>query len=337
MTQLSIYERVKRYGLVPVVSFQDAEQAAPVAAALAEARLGIIEITLRTKAGLESIRRVKNARPDMLVGAGTVISLESAAEAVEAGAEFIVLPGYQGDIVDWCSGNAIPIFPGCVTPSEIQTALRKGLRILKFFPANVYGGFKAMKALNGPFASSGLSFIPTGGVDNNNLDEYTRSSFIAAVGGTWLCPEKYINERNLDNITETAKTAIDILLGFGYAEIGGEQRNCSVETGGEESSADRTDAASIGGGAGGCIMIQTNDLSRAEFYLEAKGFRNCDGAGVTETKGGVAAKDLKSKGTLMTVGGITEGASETKNGADETAVYMADSEGCTIKLLQKAR
>jgi 2-dehydro-3-deoxyphosphogluconate aldolase/(4S)-4-hydroxy-2-oxoglutarate aldolase len=308
MAQFSIEEKVKRYGLVPVVSFQDAVQAVPAAAALEDAHLGIMEITLRTDAGLESIRRVKALRAGVLVGAGTVISLENAKAAVDAGAEFIVSPGYQDDIVDWCAQNAVPVFPGCVTPTEIQRALRKGLRTLKFFPANVYGGLKAMKALNGPFASAGLSFVPTGGVDNSNLSEYARSPFIAAIGGSWICTGKDLEAGDFQHITATARAAIDILLGFGYSEMGaggaagqvagvaaaGLAGGAAGQTGGtarpvggaagQAGGAARPARDAAGGHAAvaeaaGRNVIMANSIPRAVFYLEKKGFRLLEGGG----------------------------------------------------------
>ncbi|MDR0424742.1 MAG: bifunctional 4-hydroxy-2-oxoglutarate aldolase/2-dehydro-3-deoxy-phosphogluconate aldolase [Clostridiales Family XIII bacterium] len=327
MVQLSVEEKVKRYGLVPVVSFQDAGQAVPAAAALEDAYLGIMEITLRTDAGLESIRRVKALRPSVLVGAGTVLSAENAKAAVDAGAEFIVSPGYQDDIVDWCAQNAVPVFPGCVTPTEIQCALRKGLRTLKFFPANIYGGLKAMKALNGPFASAGLSFVPTGGVDNSNLSEYARSPFIAAIGGSWICTGKDLEAGDFQHITATARAAIDILLGFGYSGMGdaGQVGGVAGQTGGtarpvggavgqaggavelaegaagqvggavgQAGGAARPAGDAAGGHAAvaeaaGRNVIMANSIPRTVFYLEKKGFRLLEGGGAAGPSAGIGS------------------------------------------------
>ena len=158
------------------------------------------------------------AYPDMLVGAGTVINLDQCKLAVECGAKFIVSPGYDEETVAWCCENGIAITPGCVTPTEIMMAKKHGLNVIKFFPANVYGGLNAMKALNGPFPK--LKFIPTGGVNAANLSEYAAAPFIWAVGGSWVCAKKDIAEHNFEKIMKLAKEAHEISLGFELAHIG---------------------------------------------------------------------------------------------------------------------
>ncbi|MDR1291989.1 MAG: bifunctional 4-hydroxy-2-oxoglutarate aldolase/2-dehydro-3-deoxy-phosphogluconate aldolase [Clostridiales Family XIII bacterium] len=203
-------ERLRRTGLVPVVVIDDAADAVATAKALSGGGVDIMEITLRTEAGLDAIANVSGSVADVLVGAGTVLSLDKAKEAVKRGAGFVVSPGFDADIVNWCVDNGISVYPGCVTPTEITMALKCGIDILKFFPSNVYGGVKAMKALAGPFPQ--VMFIPTGGVDRGNLAEFAIPQ-VAAVGGGWLCPRGDIAERNFAHITEVCAESVRILAG----------------------------------------------------------------------------------------------------------------------------
>jgi 2-dehydro-3-deoxyphosphogluconate aldolase/(4S)-4-hydroxy-2-oxoglutarate aldolase len=192
---------LKRIGdtyLIPVVVMDDAERSADTAKALAAGGVDIMEITLRTEAGLASIEKAARACPDMVVGAGTVLDLEQCREALERGAQFIVSPGYDPASVEYCLENNTAVFPGCVTPTEITAALKAGLNTVKFFPANVYGGSKAIKALAGPFSQ--LTFIPTGGVDLSNLADFIIPQ-VFAVGGGWLCDRKAINAGDYGKIT----------------------------------------------------------------------------------------------------------------------------------------
>jgi 2-dehydro-3-deoxyphosphogluconate aldolase/(4S)-4-hydroxy-2-oxoglutarate aldolase len=205
---MNVKERIARCYLVPVVVMDDAGRAVETAKALLSGGVDIMEITLRTAAGLESIEKVSSACPDILVGGGTVLSLEQCKEAVSRGAHFIVSPGYDRDIVDHCLENSIPVFPGCVTPTEITTAMKAGLDILKFFPANIYGGVKAIKALAGPFPK--IKFIPTGGVDLSNLGDFIVPQ-VFAVGGGWLCDRKEINAGNYAAITEAARKSRELV------------------------------------------------------------------------------------------------------------------------------
>lgn len=208
---ISVQERINNTGLVPVVVIDDASKAMATAYALMKGGVDVMEITMRTEAGLEAIRLVSEAYPDMLVGAGTVLTMEQCKNAIQNGAKFIVSPGYDPEIVDYCIANDILICPGCVTPTEITAAIKKGLKVLKFFPANIYGGLKAIKALSGPF--SNVKFIPTGGVDTSNLADFNHSA-IFAVGGGWLCSREGINQEKYDEITEACSKSVDILLGL---------------------------------------------------------------------------------------------------------------------------
>jgi len=211
---MNTMERIGATGLVPVVVINHAEDAVAAAEALLAGGIDVMEITLRTDAGIQAIKNVAEACPEMLVGAGTVLTLEKCQQAVEAGAKFIVSPGFNEKLVAWCVENDVPVTPGCVTPTEIEAALAYGVHILKFFPAGTYGGIKGCKSLYGPYRSMNISFIPTGGVSDDNLAEFADKPFIHAVGGSWLCSTADIDNHDFDAITRSAKTSVDILLGF---------------------------------------------------------------------------------------------------------------------------
>ena len=215
---MDVLKRLAQSGVVPVVVLEDAKDAVPTAKAMLAGGIDVMEITFRTAAAADSIKAVAQECPDMVVGAGTVVNLEQCKLAVECGAKFIVSPGYDEETVTWCCDNGIPVTPGCVTPTEIMMALKHGLKVLKFFPANVYGGLSAIKSLAGPFG--GVKFIPTGGVNAQNLAEFISSPYIHAVGGSWICPKADIAAGNFDKITALCKEARKTLLGFEVAHIG---------------------------------------------------------------------------------------------------------------------
>ena len=169
-----------------------------------------MEITFRTSCAPEAIKAVAENCPEVLVGAGTVINLEQCKLAVSMGAKFIVSPGYSEEIVSWCVENNIPVTPGCVTPTEIMAAGNHGLKVIKFFPANVYGGLNAMKNLSAPFV--GIKFLPTGGVNTTNIREYIDAPFVHAVGGSWVCPKAEIAARNFEKITQLCREARKVAL-----------------------------------------------------------------------------------------------------------------------------
>ena len=202
-------ERFKMAAVVPVVVLDDAKDAVATAKALLAGSVDVMEITFRTAAAADSIKAVAESCPDMLVGAGTVITLEQCKKAVECGAKFIVAPGFDEEVVRWCVENGVAVTPGCVTPTEIMAAMKLGLNVVKFFPAGVYGGLKAMKSLSAPFG--GVKFIPTGGVDAKNLKEYLEAPFVHAVGGSWLCPKKEIAAGNFDAVTALCREASEIV------------------------------------------------------------------------------------------------------------------------------
>ena len=202
---MKVLDSIHICGVEPVVVLDDVKDAVATAKALLAGGVDVMEITFRTAAAADSIKAVAENCPDMLVGAGTVITLEQCKQAVECGAKFIVSPGFDEEVVRWCVERSVPITPGCVTPSEIMAAMKLGLTVVKFFPAGVYGGLSAMKALSGPFG--GIKFIPTGGVNSHNIGEFIAAPFIHAVGGSWVCPKADIAAGNFERITELCKQA----------------------------------------------------------------------------------------------------------------------------------
>ena len=199
-------DKIGSLGLVPVVVLNDAKDAVPLAGALIEGGLPVAEVTFRTDAAEESIRLISLAYPDMLVGAGTVISTEQVDRAVAAGARFIVSPGFDAELVDYCLAKNIPVYPGVVTPSEVMQAIKRGLKILKFFPAGQYGGVNTIKALSAPFPQ--VRFMPTGGVNLKNLEEYLSCDKVAACGGSWMVRGDMIRAGEFDRIAQITREAV---------------------------------------------------------------------------------------------------------------------------------
>ncbi len=287
---MEVLKRIGLTGLVPVVVIENADDAVQAAEALLAGGLDIMEITMRTEAGIQAIRNVSEACPEMLLGAGTVLTLEKCKEAVDAGAKFIVAPGFNEKIVAWCVENDVAVTPGCVTPTEIEAALAYGINVMKFFPASTYGGVGACKSLYGPYRTANVSFIPTGGVNNDNLSDYADKPFIHAVGGSWLCRSSAISSHDFDSITESARSAIDVLLGFELAHVGingtdAEQSmsvvnslnqafNFPVKEGNSSNMAgsgfEVTKAPYLGDY--GHLAIRTNNIERAVHYLGKRGF-----------------------------------------------------------------
>ena len=197
---MNVLERLANSIVVPVVVLEKAEDAVPTAKAMAAGGVDTMEITFRTACAPEAIKAVAENCPEVLVGAGTIVNVEQAKLAVQMGAKFIVSPGFSDEVVGWCVENNIPVTPGCVTPTEIMAAMKHGLKLVKFFPANVYGGLNAMKNLAAPFV--GMKFLPTGGVNSGNIKEYIDAPFIHAVGGSWVCPKADIAAGNWEKITQ---------------------------------------------------------------------------------------------------------------------------------------
>ena len=208
---MTVLERMANAGVVPVVVLDNAKDAVATANAMLAGGIDVMEITFRTAAAPDAIKAVAENCPDMLVGAGTVLNLEQCKLAVSMGAKFIVSPGFDAEVVAWCVENNIAVTPGCVTPTEIMAAIKLGLKVIKFFPANVYGGLNAMKNLAAPFV--GIKFLPTGGVNAQNLREYIDAPFIHAVGGSWVCPKADIAAGNFEKITALCAEARQAAFG----------------------------------------------------------------------------------------------------------------------------
>lgn len=206
---MDVLARMRTCGIVPVVVLENADDAVETAKAMLKGGVDVMEITFRTAAAPESIRRVAREVPGMLVGAGTVVTLEQCKQAVACGAKFIVSPGYDEEVVSWCCENNIPVTPGCVTPTEIMMALKHGIKVIKFFPANVYGGLAALKSLSGPFG--GVKFIPTGGVGPANLTDFAAAPQVHAVGGSWVCPKGDIAAHNFEKIETLCREARQVI------------------------------------------------------------------------------------------------------------------------------
>ncbi|WP_159622007.1 bifunctional 4-hydroxy-2-oxoglutarate aldolase/2-dehydro-3-deoxy-phosphogluconate aldolase [Ruania rhizosphaerae] len=198
-------ERIGAARLVPVVVLDDAASAAPLAEALVAGGLPVAEVTFRTAAAVESIKAM-SARGDMLVGAGTVLTPDQVDAAVDAGASYVVSPGFSQAVVRRCIERGVLPLPGAVTATEVQAALAEGLEVVKFFPAETSGGAKAIKALAAPFG--GLRFVPTGGIGPKNLAEYTAVSAVLAVGGSWMVPRDEIAAGNFDRVSELTREAV---------------------------------------------------------------------------------------------------------------------------------
>lgn len=213
-----ILNKLGTIGLIPVVKIEDAAKAVHLGKALASGGLPCLEITFRTAAAAEAIRSLSRESPELLVGAGTVINAALAKAAIDSGAQFIVSPGFNEGVVDYCLERDVPVIPGVSTASEIQAALEKGLEVLKFFPAEVAGGTAMLDALAGPFPQ--VSFIPSGGIDQSNLAEYAKRANVLAVGGTWMVKPDMIEREDWATITGLTREALTELQGFSFAHMG---------------------------------------------------------------------------------------------------------------------
>lgn len=202
-------EKLGQYGIVPVVVLNDNKDAEPLADALCEGGLACAEVTFRTEAAAESIKIMSEKHPEMLVGAGTVLTVEQVDEAVAAGAKFIVSPGLNSEVVKYCLDKNIAITPGVVTPSEMELAIELGLNIVKFFPAEPSGGLSMIKAVSAPYTM--LKFMPTGGINPGNVKEYLKSDKIFACGGSWMVKGDLVDAGDFDKIKELTKEAADIV------------------------------------------------------------------------------------------------------------------------------
>jgi 2-dehydro-3-deoxyphosphogluconate aldolase/(4S)-4-hydroxy-2-oxoglutarate aldolase len=202
-------ERIRTCGVLPVVTIDRAEDALRLGEVLLAGGLGCAEVTLRTDAALGAIAAMTGSHPEMLVGAGTVLTVEQARSAIEAGGRFVVSPGFDEEVVEWCLARDVTVLPGVMTPTEIMKAVRHGLGVVKFFPAEPAGGTAALDAVGAAFPD--MQFVPTGGIGAGNLESYLRLSMVAACGGSWLAGRHLIADGDFHRIELLVAEAADIV------------------------------------------------------------------------------------------------------------------------------
>jgi len=281
-----ILEKIGEIGIIPVVKIEKAKDALPLGRALIDGDLPIAEITFRTSAAEESIKTLTSELPKLLVGAGTVITVEQTKKAVSAGAKFIVSPGFNPRVVDYCIENSIPVTPGINSPTQIEMALERGIEVVKFFPAEASGGLPLLKSMSAPY--TGIKFIPTGGINQNNLCSYLSNNKVLACGGSWMVKANLISSGNFDEITRLTKEAVSTMLGFEFAHLGINEENKDKAFNSANQLSHffyfpiKVGTSSIFAGSGfeviknrflgkhGHIAIATNDIHRAITYLKMK-------------------------------------------------------------------
>ena len=205
---MTIREKLASIGIIPVIKINDAEKAVPLARALCAGGQPAAEVTFRTPAAAEAIRRIRAEVPAVCVCAGTVLNAETAERAVEAGAEAVISPGTNPAVVKWCLEMGVPVIPGCATPTEVEACMRMGLDFVKLFPAEVVGGVAMLKALSGPY--SHMAFMPTGGVSPENAAAYLAQKNVVCCGGSWMVPEKLLESGDFAAIERLARAAAEI-------------------------------------------------------------------------------------------------------------------------------
>ncbi len=213
-----VYQVIKEIGIVPALNIKKTEYAAKLGEALKKGGVYIVEVLMRNEQALDTIREMRRVHPDMTVGAGTVLNAKQAESAVAAGAEFIVSPSYNQELVDWCIEKKIQVLPGCASAFEIQAAVNSGLSLVKFFPSESLGGLKVIEEYAKVYR--GVKFLPTSGITVQNARTYLASKIIAAVGGSFIAPADYVDSGNWDGITEKCRQAIDASLDFRLAHVG---------------------------------------------------------------------------------------------------------------------
>jgi 2-dehydro-3-deoxyphosphogluconate aldolase/(4S)-4-hydroxy-2-oxoglutarate aldolase len=302
---VKVLEELGKIGIVPVIKIDDPEKAVPLARALLAGGIPCAEITFRTSQGEAALSRISREVPEILVGAGTVLTIEQVDKAIAAGAKFVVSPGFNPRVVQRCLEKGVPITPGCSNPSDMEAALEAGLEVVKFFPAEQSGGLDYIKAVAAPYPS--LKFMPTGGINAGNIASYTACEKVLACGGSWMAPADRISAGDFDAVTALCKEAAAKILGFSLAHVG-------INAAGEEEAVktarlfetlfgftQKAGAASIFAGEGievmnppylgrnGHIAIGTSSLKRAAAHLERKGFTFKADSAKTDSKGDVIA------------------------------------------------
>lgn len=307
----AVLTEISKLGIVPVVALDNARDARPLAQALCDGGLPCAEVTFRTAAAEEAIRIMAAEFPDMLIGAGTVLTTQQVDKAIAAGAKFIVSPGLNPNIVKYCIAKNIPITPGCSSPSDIEIALELGLEVVKFFPAEAAGGLKMIKAMSAPYGN--VKFMPTGGINASNLTQYLDFNKIIACGGSWMVDKALVKEGNFDAVRELTCTAVTQMLGFEIKHVG-------INAANEEEAlslagmfeamfgfASKNGNSSVFAGSGievmktpylgknGHIAIGTNYIERAVYHLEKRGFTFDENTKKTDASGNLTAIYFKGE------------------------------------------
>lgn len=294
-----VLEKISQIGIVPVVVLDDAKDAKPLAEALIKGGVPCAEVTFRTAAAEESIRIMTSEFPEMLVGAGTVLTTEQVDRAIDAGAKFIVSPGLNPKVVKYCLEKGVPITPGTANPSDVEAAIELGLDVVKFFPAEAAGGLNMIKSLAAPYTQ--MKFMPTGGISAKNICEYLAFDKIIACGGSWMVNKELVAAGKFDEIQNLTEEAVRTMLGFELRHVG---VNCTDEKE-ADSVASKFDnlfgfskkvgnssvfagieieaMKAVGRGTNGHIGIGTNNVVRAKNYLESvKGVKFIDDSAVVK-------------------------------------------------------
>ncbi len=285
---MDMIEKLSLAGIVPVIKVEDAADAVPLCKALCDGGLPVAEITFRSDAAEEAIRRVHEELPDVILGAGTVLTRDQVDRAVAAGATYIVSPGLNRDIVRYCREKGVAIVPGCANPSDVEVALEEGLKTVKFFPAEALGGLPLIKAMAAPYGA--VTFLPTGGITEKNINDYLSFPKIVACGGSWMVPADAVANKDWARIESLTRTAVNTMLGLELCHIG-------INSGDPDTA--RKDAEMIAKllgwpvserelgvfvgdafemmklpfrGKNGHIAIACNNIKRARWHLERRGF-----------------------------------------------------------------
>ncbi len=283
-----VLEEISKIGIVPVIALDDVKDAEPLAKALIEGGLPCAEVTFRTKAAEESIKIMSSKFPELLVGAGTVLTIEQADKAVAAGAKFIVSPGFNPKVVKHCIEKDIPVTPGCSSPSDVEQAIELGLEVVKFFPAEAAGGLNMIKSMAAPYVN--MKFMPTGGINEKNVTSYLDFDKVIACGGSWMVNKDMVKAGDFESIKKLTKKSLEVMLGFEVKHVGinGKDGNEAEELGtvfekmfGFEKKVGNSSIFAGTGieimkssylGTNGHIAIQTNYIQRAMYHLEKRGF-----------------------------------------------------------------
>lgn len=306
-----IVGEISKIGIVPVIALEDAKDAKPLAEALYKGGLPCAEVTFRTDAAEESIRIIAQEYPDMLVGAGTVLTVEQADRAVKAGAKFIVSPGLNPRVAAHCIDKGVPILPGTANPSDVEAAIELGLEVVKFFPAEAAGGIEMIKAMSAPYGK--IKFMPTGGITGANLKEYLDFGKIVACGGSWMVKKDMIAAGKFDEIESITREAVAKMLGFELMHVGinaadEASANCTADS--FEAIFGMTKKTGAGSlfagtcievmkkpylGKNGHIAIGTNYIDRAVYHLERQGVEFDGSTEKRDDKGNLKAVYLKDE------------------------------------------